>query len=631
MHILAIEGLTKRFPTVTALDRLTVTVGPGVTGLVGANGAGKSTLIKILLGLLPVSEGRAAVLGLDAFTQSAEIRRLVGYMPEHECLPPDVSATELVVHLARMSGLPRTAARERAADVLRHVGLAEERYRPIGGYSTGMKQRVKLAQAIVHDPKLIFLGEPTNGLDPRGRDEMLTLIRRIGTEFGISVLVTSHLLGELERVCDHVIVIDSRRLLRSSAITEFTQATETITVEVEEGADALAGRLAELGQTVTPHGRMLLVKVRGPETYDAVRDATADLDLCLIRLEQGRNRIEDVFRGRPPMSEIYDIGYRHYDGPRLGRRHTVLALGVHSLRGVFGLGRPARSKIMPFSLAAIMMFPVVVSIATMAMIQQRVGDYSGYAVVMQAVVAIFLASQAPTVVAPRPAPPRPAALPLPPGHHHRVRRSQGRGHDRGAVPAGGRPADGDVRRRPARRHARPAAHRRIPRRGDHGRGAGRAAVHRGAGAGRADAPARARRRLGDHRLPADHRRGADDLRRALRVRLPVGRRLGLADQPVLAGRRRAGVAVRQHGPRPRRRLPRGPGADPDRAGPHRRRRGGPVCALPEGGLAVKIELSQVSRWYGNVVAVNDVTMTIGPGVTGLLGPNGAKASRRSST
>ncbi|MFI6713360.1 ABC transporter ATP-binding protein [Nonomuraea sp. NPDC050478] len=297
MHILAIEGLTKRFPTVTALDRLTVTVGPGVTGLVGANGAGKSTLIKILLGLLPVSEGRAAVLGLDAFTQSAEIRRLVGYMPEHECLPPDVSATELVVHLARMSGLPRTAARERAADVLRHVGLAEERYRPIGGYSTGMKQRVKLAQAIVHDPKLIFLDEPTNGLDPRGRDEMLTLIRRIGTEFGISVLVTSHLLGELERVCDHVIVIDAGRLLRSSAITEFTQATETITVEVEEGSDALAGRLAELGQTVTPHGRMLLVKVRGPETYDAVRDATADLDLCLIRLEQGRNRIEDVFRG----------------------------------------------------------------------------------------------------------------------------------------------------------------------------------------------------------------------------------------------------------------------------------------------------------------------------------------------
>ncbi|MEU7899501.1 ABC transporter ATP-binding protein [Nonomuraea sp. NPDC049152] len=296
MHILATEGLTERFPTVTALDQLSITVDAGVTGLVGANGAGKSTLIKILLGLLPPTAGRAEVLGLDVVSQGPQIRRLVGYMPEHDCLPPDVSATELVVHLAQISGLPRTAARERAADVLRHVGLYEERYRAIGGYSTGMKQRVKLAQALVHDPKLVFLDEPTNGLDPRGRDEMLTLIRRIGAEFGISVLVTSHLLGELERVCDHVIVIDGGRLLRSSAITEFTQATPILTVEVEEGAEPLAARLAELGQSVTAHGRGLLVQVSGPETYDSIRDAVSDLDLCLIRLEQGRQRIEDVFR-----------------------------------------------------------------------------------------------------------------------------------------------------------------------------------------------------------------------------------------------------------------------------------------------------------------------------------------------
>ncbi len=296
MHILATEGLTKRFPTVTAVDQLTVTVGPGVTGRVGANGAGKSTLIKILLGLLPPSGGTARVLDLDVTSQGAGIRRLVGYMPEHECLPPDVSATELVVHLAQMSGLPRTAARERAADVLRHVGLAEERYRPIGGYSTGMKQRVKLAQALVHDPKVVFLDEPTNGLDPRGRDEMLALVRRIGTEFGISVVVTSHLLGELERICDHVVVIDAGRLLRSSAIGEFTQSTQTVTVEVDEGMEALAARLSETGHTVSSQGRLLVVQVRGPETYDAVRDAAADLDLCLIRLEQGRHRIEDVFR-----------------------------------------------------------------------------------------------------------------------------------------------------------------------------------------------------------------------------------------------------------------------------------------------------------------------------------------------
>ncbi|GAA3120706.1 ABC transporter ATP-binding protein [Planomonospora alba] len=296
MTILATEGLSRRFPRVTALDRLTVTVGPGVTGLVGANGAGKSTLIKILLGLLAPSEGSARVLGMDVTTQGAEIRRAVGYMPEHDCLPPDLSATEFTVHLARMSGLPRTAARERAADVLRHVGLYEERYRAMGGYSTGMKQRVKLAQALVHDPRLVFLDEPTNGLDPQGRDEMLALIRRIGTEFGISVLVTSHLLGELERICDHVIVIDGGTLLRSSAISEFTQETRTVTVEVEEGRELLAARLAELGETVTTEGRTLLVDVRTPETYDTVRDAVCDLDLCLIRMEQGRRRIEDVFR-----------------------------------------------------------------------------------------------------------------------------------------------------------------------------------------------------------------------------------------------------------------------------------------------------------------------------------------------
>ncbi|WP_424529084.1 ABC transporter ATP-binding protein [Sphaerisporangium viridialbum] len=296
MTILATEGLTKRFPRVTALDRLTISAGSGVTGLVGANGAGKSTLIKLLLGLLPPTEGSATVLGLSPATQALDIRRAVGYMPEHDCLPPDMSATEFTVHMAQMSGLPRSAARERAADTLRHVGLYEERYRPIGGYSTGMRQRVKLAQALVHDPRLVFLDEPTNGLDPQGRDDMLGLIRRIGTEFGISVVVTSHLLGELERVCDNVIVIDGGRLLRSSSIEDFTQVTQSITVEVEEGQEALAERLTEAGRQVTLHGRLLTVDVGAPDTFDVVRDAVCDLDLCLVRLEQGRHRIEDVFR-----------------------------------------------------------------------------------------------------------------------------------------------------------------------------------------------------------------------------------------------------------------------------------------------------------------------------------------------
>ncbi|WP_329518529.1 ABC transporter ATP-binding protein [Spirillospora sp. NBC_01491] len=299
MPIIATQGLTMRFPRVTALDDLTVSVEHGVVGLVGANGAGKSTLIKILLGLLPPSAGTASVLGLDIARDGLRIREQVGFMPEYECLPPDVSATEFVVHMARMCGLPPTAARERAADTLRHVGLYEERYRPIGGYSTGMRQRVKLAQALVHDPKLVFLDEPTNGLDPAGRDEMLDLIRRIGTEFGISVLVSSHLLGELERVCDHVVIVDAGRLLRSQAVAAYTEVSGSLTVEVDEGRDELGRRLYDEGVAVRPEGRFLIIDIAGEDTYDRVRDGVAELGLRLIRMEQRRHHIEEVFAVDP--------------------------------------------------------------------------------------------------------------------------------------------------------------------------------------------------------------------------------------------------------------------------------------------------------------------------------------------
>jgi len=298
MSIIATRGLGKRFPGVLALDELTIDIEPGVVGLVGANGAGKSTLIKILLGLLPPTSGQASVLGLDIARESMKIRELVGYMPENDCLPPDVSATEFIVHVARVSGLPATTARERAADTLRHVGLYEERYRPIGGYSTGMRQRVKLAQALVHDPKLVFLDEPTNGLDPAGRDEMLALIRRIGTQFGISVLVTSHLLGELERVAQHLVIIDGGRLLRSQAVTAFTPASGVLAVEVDDdaaGRDRLGHRLAEVGLRVHPDGRALLIDIADETTYDVVRDSVADLGLGLVRMENRRHRIEEVF------------------------------------------------------------------------------------------------------------------------------------------------------------------------------------------------------------------------------------------------------------------------------------------------------------------------------------------------
>ena len=300
MTLIETRSLTKDYGHVKALDRLDLQVEPGIIGLVGANGAGKSTLLKILLGLVPPTTGSASVLGLDVVGKAREIRKLVGYMPEHDCLPPDVGATEFVTHMARISGLPRTAARERTAEVLRHVGLYEERYRQIGGYSTGMKQRVKLAQALAHDPKLLLLDEPTNGLDPTGRDEMLDLIKRTGTEFGISVVVASHLLGEIEQVCSFLLAIDAGHLLKAAPISTFTQRTPVLAVEVEEGADRLTAALTGRGYKAKQDDGCVLLALEDEGMYDVVRDTVADLGLPLVRIEQERRRLEEIFRDAAP-------------------------------------------------------------------------------------------------------------------------------------------------------------------------------------------------------------------------------------------------------------------------------------------------------------------------------------------
>jgi ABC-2 type transport system ATP-binding protein len=299
--LVSTNGLTKTYGgRVTALADLTVTVEPGIIGLVGANGAGKSTFIKILLGLLAPTSGEVRVFGIDPTMDPDRVRNRVGYMPENDALPPDVSAAEFVTHLGRVSGLPRTAARERASEALRHVGLYEERYRQIGGYSTGMKQRVKLAQALVHDPDLLLLDEPTNGLDPAGRDAMLGLVQRIGTEFGISVVVCSHLLGEVERICDSLIAIEGGRLLRAARISAMTEMSDVLAVEVSEGTDELAAALHDIGLPVRREDRLLLVPVDDDATYDRILTLVAKLDLPLHRLDQRRHRVAELFATREP-------------------------------------------------------------------------------------------------------------------------------------------------------------------------------------------------------------------------------------------------------------------------------------------------------------------------------------------
>ena len=298
MALIETTSLTKRYPAVTALDSLSLEMEPGIIGLVGPNGAGKSTLIKILLGLVDATSGSAEVLGLDVARDGLRVRERVGYMPEHDCLPPDQSATNFVIHMARMSGIPPSAARERAAEVLRHVGLFEERYRHIGGYSTGMKQRVKLAQALAHDPKVLFLDEPTNGLDPSGRDEMLDLVARTGHEFGISIVMSSHLLNEIEQVCDELIVIESGKLLRTGRIAELTDQTAVLAVEVERDADRLAATLAERGLEVQALGRTLEIAAGGAAegVHDTILGAVVALELPLVRLERRRRTLEELFR-----------------------------------------------------------------------------------------------------------------------------------------------------------------------------------------------------------------------------------------------------------------------------------------------------------------------------------------------
>jgi ABC-2 type transport system ATP-binding protein len=216
-------------------------------------------------------------------------------MPEHDCLPLDVSAADFVTHMGGMSGLPFSAARERAAEMLRHVGLHEERYRLIGSYSTGMKQRVKLAQALVHDPQLLLLDEPTNGLDPAGREEMLELVQRTGREFGIAVMVTSHLLGEIERVCEHLMAIDAGKLHYTGPVAAFTQQTQRLLLELDEEVPAFADRLRAAGLQVEGHGYELQLAIAGDDMYDIVRDIAADMEVPIGRMEISRHRLQELF------------------------------------------------------------------------------------------------------------------------------------------------------------------------------------------------------------------------------------------------------------------------------------------------------------------------------------------------
>ena len=247
--LVELRGVTKRYGQIVALHKVDASIQGRIIGLLGPNGAGKSTLLKALLGLIPF-EGDARVLGMPAATEGPAIRDRVGYMPESEAFLAGMNAVELCTYAAELSGLPRAEAMQRAHAALYYAGLEEKRYQPIDGYSTGMKQRVKLAQALVHDPEILFLDEPTNGLDPRSRDEMLALVLELPERRGCAIVLSTHLLPDVDRICDSVVIMHQGRIRFAGTIEALRESRGrggAYVVEVKAGADRLADALARTG------------------------------------------------------------------------------------------------------------------------------------------------------------------------------------------------------------------------------------------------------------------------------------------------------------------------------------------------------------------------------------------------
>ena len=297
--VIEVSGVDKRWGTTQVLSGTSCAILPGVTGLLGANGAGKTTLLGMILGLHTPDAGHIRVFGLDPATAGPEIRARVGYSPEHHLLPPDVKAVDFVRHVAEVHGLPRREATTRASDALWQVGLGEERGRAMGTMSTGQRQRVKLAQALAHDPKLVLLDEPTDGLDPVQRDAMLELIHRIGHEFSITVLLSSHLLEEVERICDAAVIINGGRVAASGPLDILRAGGEGLAVELdgtEAEVNAALTAVYATGAQIRVDGDRYLI-TGDDRLFEVVRDAVASAGVGIRRLGRRTTSLEEVFLG----------------------------------------------------------------------------------------------------------------------------------------------------------------------------------------------------------------------------------------------------------------------------------------------------------------------------------------------
>lgn len=291
-----LDNLTKNYGQVTALRGLTVRVPDGAIGLLGPNGAGKTTLIRSLLGLITLDSGSGQVLGLDIHTQRMIVRQAVGFMPEDECLFPYVAGVEFVAYAGELTGMGRSDALQRSHEVLNYVGLGEARYRKADSYSTGMKQRLKLAAAIVHDPKFVILDEPTNGLDPAGRREMIDLARDLSHGKGMSLLFSSHLLPDVEAVCDHVMVMGRGRLLSQGKIAELKQLqNEAYEVRIKGPISKFTEQLQRRGCRSKSQDGMLIVTLPEGAKPDLLWQVARETGEQIRHLRSRRGSLEDVF------------------------------------------------------------------------------------------------------------------------------------------------------------------------------------------------------------------------------------------------------------------------------------------------------------------------------------------------
>jgi len=295
--VVELDGLGVRLAGRPILEDLRGSVSGRAIGLLGPNGAGKTTLLHTLLGFHPASEGTARVLGKDIRTESKAIRAMVGYMPENESFVPGITAVRFVRLMAELSGLPPSAAMERAHESLFYVGLGEARYRKMETFSLGMKQRVKLAQALVHAPKLVILDEPTNGLDPPARHKMIRLIKEIAESGEVRLILSSHLLGDVEESCDAALVLKQGRIAANCDLEEERRANRKF-LELETHGDngAFADAIGSLGceWASQGNGRLKMVLSNGVEIRDLYRIA-AERDVQIRRLNYKRDSLQDIF------------------------------------------------------------------------------------------------------------------------------------------------------------------------------------------------------------------------------------------------------------------------------------------------------------------------------------------------